>query len=1174
MGDASWSSGARAAGAVGKDFWALEVSIPLKNLSAAAIVPGRTVWKANFGRNEKPENETSSWSPATAAGFHDPMTFGTITFVASVPGVSDVSFPAKFGAGNNVLRAKIHNADAAEREFVLVGQAVFSPEDKADFSDAVALPAGKDGEMSVNIPLCRDNKGVVWNFAADKDPTESMLVSKSLAFKPKAKYRFTAQVKADYRWNGKGAYNFFVIRQPSRNYKGIPGAVAPLKTDGWRTVSGTWENGDDTSGELWVLKWAQRNIKGVFAVDNISLVEVSSGKELMDNGHFQNGGVGWTTFRKESCRPGYGAGAEAVTFSYTILGGNTLLYQSPGFRFKLAAENAAISSRFLYFGDDGAFPVEELYLASGAPELVSLTLKSDKADRSRKAFAEIITPLFCRLVPPADRTASLIPESIKEEVFEQDGGKFRRYLLAFDGNAVSRPEFGDWGCVAIPLVFETFGPYRPQSGEIKYKAWLDAADREPDYHRLAVAMLPPLEGKQPERLPLVIWAYSSMAVFEGMGAYEREKMIDKIAMSGYNFATVSRERLEAYRRHGVKGFSLLPDITCAGSVFFPYVEEFLKEYPDYAAITPDGKKAMAIDPARLLEKDSLFHGRMRETFAAYARVYPESMNLDYEFGFMPKGDSFNASTAIGYSARNLELFRTEYKIPPEKRLDAKTVIADYRSQWLEFRCRQNAKMVGLYSQLIKEVAPNCLFSLYSAYPPYSAETYGIDWRYASGQSDLDMCGYGGDNKLMMSQISRNYYVAGILLMSYADQKSLENAFANYLAVAGAYLGYVHFVVDGRYFSASAKAAAAATDFEKFFLNLKGNQKDHLTVDANTGAERGDIRTITSGDERLLMFFNHGSTPKEVVATCLRTPDGFVGVAHDDKRVYPDLSAINITVPPYSFRIVYVCPKAAAAAVGAAPQKLSASNDAYPILRWWDTAAAVHKYELEYAFSPDMKGSRRVRDITAGFYQLPVDAAGRTVCWRVKTIAAVSGAEGGWSQTAQAVINEKAQTLDYKRPAAYREDAFGQLGYWNKVSYGGGSALGLLTEERVDGVPGGYALSIENQFASVRSYWTNYRHPGGSTKLPLVKKGEKYQLTARLKTQGEIKSSIGVYFIDGEGKFMREGARSEIASGANSGWIAVKAVAEVPAKAVTLRLFFGGDGKGTAYCADLRLSKLN
>ncbi|MFH1478031.1 MAG: carbohydrate-binding family 9-like protein [Verrucomicrobiota bacterium] len=1162
---AGWNSKAIAKGNVGDDAWRLEMAIPLERLSKTEIIPGRSVWRANFCRNTKPVAETSSWCPASTRGFHCPEIFGELRFSEKVPGVKNVIF-SKFKQGANRLSAQFKNSFAGDRSFSLSVAALFDDSEQVSLSEMTSVQAGLAANCAVEYVVDTSNMAARGVFDAPGDPTETKLVSAGFNLKAGAEYHFKADIKSDYKCAGDKPYNFFLIRSAEKGYTAIPHAQVPLKSDGWERVQGDIAADKDGTAELWLVKWAKRQIKGELLVDNIEISDKKNGLNLLPNGDFQNGPFGWPTCAA-LCK-GFGHGAEKITYSYAIASAQTPLYQSPVFRQALINENPRISSQFVNFAyPEGAYRVDELFLSMDAPERLSLVLRSDRADAAKKVFFEIKMPDSCRIGFPSEQPSAVAPEHVEEKTSNTNGAAMRSYVMEFNNDALSHTRDASWKYVAIPMIFEAVALEAGQaSGTILYKAWIDGDAQEADYHKLKIGILPPLAGKQPESLPLIIWAYPELPEFHMLGNDQQARFISKMAHAGFNYASLGKSSVARFARRGIKGFPMLPTVTIAGN--FPYVKEFVKEHPESAAGYPDGTAADAIDPAYLLEENCPFHQRMQEVFKQYIQLFPDFLNWDYEFHVSPSEKKDRCQ--IGFSDRNIKMFKKYADIPETEPLDARAISGRFADQWIDFRCWQNARIAGLYRKLIKEIKNDCIFSFYSGYPPDSAARYGAKWEYLSKEVDLPMCGYGGNNTVMMNSITQSYFNAGLLIMSYADQQPLENTLVNLLAEAGSYMAYIHFVIDGRFFQAASRAAAIASDFEEFFLNLRGNRRDEL-VSGDDGKPRKDVKVIVNGDRRLLLIFNYSAKDKLIYLTNKDVPPGFVGVDHDTKELIKAVESMKLSVAPWKVKAVYLCPAREMAISLDIPPVLE-DTPGFPgrIARWRDAQSLMKKYELKYGGAPVLNESVTVTNIPECYFQFPKEAARfGAVYWQVRAVDLGGENKGPWSKVSTTRLDG---SMPFRRHAPVANDPFSKLGlYWEHRSWCPGGELNVLEKDYTVTHGGVYALKCKNLFADSASFWRTSVHPGSFTKLPKVAAGEKHVLSSWLKTEGPaVCSYITMDILNGAGKGIQS-FRSETVAG-SSDWRKVDLEIAVPKDADTFRIAFWVVGEGTGWCGDMQLKK--
>lgn len=100
-----------------------------------------------------------------------------------------------------------------------------------------------------------------------------------------------------------------------------------------------------------------------------------------------------------------------------------------------------------------------------------------------------------------------------------------------------------------------------------------------------------------------------------------------------------------------------------------------------------------------------------------------------------------------FCPRCLEAFRLAAKLPAEGKLTAEMMTKEYRKQWTDFRCGQNAALAAHVRAGVKAASPGIEFSMYSGYQgDYTREHYGVDWSLLAPLLDLGVAGYNGDRK--------------------------------------------------------------------------------------------------------------------------------------------------------------------------------------------------------------------------------------------------------------------------------------------------------------------------------------------------------------------------------------------------------------------------------------------
>ncbi len=130
-----------------KDNWTVEIMIPFASLGVEVPQDG-TTWRVNFGREEQPFGEFSSWSE-TLETFNEPQHFGRLYFGKNQnPEISSVNWdnPA---AGANSLTADLFNPANKEQKINLV----LKLDGKVITQQEAVLPGGVYSQVKVAYTL-------------------------------------------------------------------------------------------------------------------------------------------------------------------------------------------------------------------------------------------------------------------------------------------------------------------------------------------------------------------------------------------------------------------------------------------------------------------------------------------------------------------------------------------------------------------------------------------------------------------------------------------------------------------------------------------------------------------------------------------------------------------------------------------------------------------------------------------------------------------------------------------------------------------------------------------------------------------------------------------------------------------------------------------------------------
>jgi hypothetical protein len=103
--DASWNSGAKAAGAQEDGYWTAELAIPWSALGLNAPPAGGDSWPLGLARHAAGRGESSAWNQSAEAALHKMKNFGALVFGDRVPAVEAQSLP-EFEAGRSNFKVR------------------------------------------------------------------------------------------------------------------------------------------------------------------------------------------------------------------------------------------------------------------------------------------------------------------------------------------------------------------------------------------------------------------------------------------------------------------------------------------------------------------------------------------------------------------------------------------------------------------------------------------------------------------------------------------------------------------------------------------------------------------------------------------------------------------------------------------------------------------------------------------------------------------------------------------------------------------------------------------------------------------------------------------------------------------------------------------------------------
>jgi hypothetical protein len=814
--DASWNSGAHAAGSVSDGKWELEMAIPLTDLSGGSPQPG-DIWHACLGRIAKARGENSSWNPSNR-GFHDPQTMGALVFAGDAPAI-EMTAPGSLQLGGNLLHFRISPV----------------PGRSAGVYRMMWLRGATTARHSYDFLALDDRTiGTNWRFEIAEEgqlqPLYGVLDAATLqplCLSPLVT-RAVQSSEATITFACDGPYELRLNEQVLQRGPSADGIElrAPLQR-GPNVFVLKLEDGTAA------VKIATPGMDEVPANWKVAPVDVPDPMlpNLDDSGWATAGKVG----DHPQLGPIIGERGKPVVLRSTLLWEKTRVWPTPKPALYIA-RNTTQHLTFITDGLEGRKLLDWTVFLAVPPEFEILG--------STGYYGT---------------TVDYQPQFICTQLGEQtiDGRPVR-----VAGIVASKPIVP--GRHYIMSLFNAFVRLRDDAAgeETSFVYWATANDGTVVEPRqvVPVRLLPALRGRQCKQFVWQLWGsfFSSMD-----DPAMREATLATAQAAGFNdIVAGNRWTSDTAPKYGMR-HTMGMNFQAWSLNMKPYLED----HPDERLIGSDGEPNDSLLCASLLLGDS---------WPAVEAVLAERIDavradtLDYDYEYPP----FTGPHSC-YCPRCLQAFREHAGLAADVELTPETIEAEHADAWVDFMARRAAQVFARFKESIHRIAPRTEFSVYSGYQrPANPREYGVDWAYVGELQACDRigCGYGRPAEAVSATVEAAAGIPtifGALMHPYDTSKTEPSVpltkarlLRRALDATGGVLVYDRLPMDGRSWLAVAETTPLVAEFEALFLE----QRPRPVADLDEGA----MATLSDGEVTLVCAMNGGSKPAEYA---IRLPAG-------------------------------------------------------------------------------------------------------------------------------------------------------------------------------------------------------------------------------------------------------------------------------------------------------------
>ncbi len=437
---------------------------------------------------------------------------------------------------------------------------------------------------------------------------------------------------------------------------------------------------------------------------------------------------------------------------------------------------------------------------------------------------------------------------------EWNGRKYRRYAVRFLDEVDYNTNIASHHYVAF--VFRAPRESKRTDDAVYFHSGSAASSVRELPQKLPVKLLPALNGKQPEKLRIQMWA-GWLASMDDLQL--RDKLVENFADMGVtenNSHRTSRNQFFTMINFADWNFSCIP---------------YMEQHPGSALVDFKGQKSTKFICSSAILEDADFKAYLDNRMPEWIERRKVSSHVDWDYEHRVLESYISC-----FCPRCLKNFRELQKITGE--VTPELIKSKYYPQWTVFMNRRMADIAGMLRGALRKQLPEVTFSVYSGYQNEETKHfYGVDWSMLADKIDLGCCGYGrpvkdiettrtalGKTPLMLGTIAYPYDLKEYTSPTFISAATLLRRAAD--GSAGV-LVYAFSTLDGRTFDGISTASRIMADHEEFFLRSE-RVSGRIEI---PGWDRADYEVLSNGKGNLLLLLmNPGKDKRNYRFT---QPDG-------------------------------------------------------------------------------------------------------------------------------------------------------------------------------------------------------------------------------------------------------------------------------------------------------------